>query len=75
MRQKAENRVQNNKETHINIIWNLPKILHEKNNIVKSYKHALQAHPAPKLTIKVNLEMRHSREHSWQYNSRVLRIC
>lgn len=70
MRQKAENRVQDNKETNINIIWNLQKrIRHENNSLVESYKYALQADPSPKLTIEIDLEMRLSREYSRRYNS------
>lgn len=41
MRQQTEKRVQANKDTNTDIIWNLQEMLHEKNTYVRSFKYSL----------------------------------
>lgn len=68
MRQQAENRVQSNKDTDTDIIWNLQEILAENNSYVRISKYALEAEPSPGLIDKVDSEMRSSAEDTRQYN-------
>lgn len=56
MRQQAEKRVQANKHTDIDIIWNIQEMQRKKNNYVKSLKFALEADLFLEFTVKLDSE-------------------
>lgn len=55
MKQQAEiKRVQANKNTGIDIIWNLQEKLHEKNSYVRSFKYVLELSQSSELIVKID---------------------
>lgn len=64
MMKETEKRMQSNKHTENNIIWNLLEVLHEKNSYVRSFKYTLEAEPSPDLAIKIDSGNRFTMKHS-----------